>query len=418
MRIKLSNVGIIDNCDVEFIPGLNLIIGASGSGKSTLMRCIYNLAVNEFSDSDISFGKNTMRIDVENGDNNIQYSRSIKAKGERCYYKVNGEHYVKLGRQPLSAVTDALKIGSIDINGDEINFNFNLQFSSPFLILGNQSTLYNVLTYRSTFDISSINDYYAADIRNNASEMAISEKMKERLESDLSSLTNQAEKLKDVEDVYSRYMQCKHNSEFIDELNSLLNSMKLKANFEKSLLTVDKLLNDVDRAISTVTNLEDISKYRNMSTTYSEVNKRIKGIASIINHQDAAINLIQIVAQLDKLLKSKKDMSVIANKISEYELCIESSSVLLSKEYIAYDIVKQLRMLHSKSKCDKAIAVLDKCDYNKICTVDNLIELSDKMALLSVSNKAIAKVDRSINGVHKKLSEFDVCPLCGNSVHF
>ena len=53
MRIKLKNVGVISDCDIEFVPGINLIVGSSGSGKSTLMRCIRNVAMNEFSDSDI-----------------------------------------------------------------------------------------------------------------------------------------------------------------------------------------------------------------------------------------------------------------------------------------------------------------------------------------------------------------------------
>ena len=40
MRIQLSNVGVINKCDIEFVPGINLIIGASGSGKSTLMNML------------------------------------------------------------------------------------------------------------------------------------------------------------------------------------------------------------------------------------------------------------------------------------------------------------------------------------------------------------------------------------------
>ena len=179
MRVRLKNVGIIDDCDIKFVPGINLIIGSSGSGKSTLMRSIYNIASNEFSDSDISFGKNSMHIRVDYNGNSVEYSRSIKSKGDRFYYLVNGEKYAKVGRTVLPAVADVLKICDVDVNGENINFNFNLQFSSPFLILGNQSTLYNVLTYRSSFDISSINDYYTIDVKNNASEIASNVKLKD-----------------------------------------------------------------------------------------------------------------------------------------------------------------------------------------------------------------------------------------------
>ena len=78
MKIRLSNVGVVKNADLEFIPGLNLIVGSSGSGKSTLMRTIYNAATNEFADSDITFGKNSMSVEIECDGNNIQYNRSIR----------------------------------------------------------------------------------------------------------------------------------------------------------------------------------------------------------------------------------------------------------------------------------------------------------------------------------------------------
>ena len=130
MKLNLKNVGVIDSCEVEFVPGINIIVGSSGSGKSTLLRSIHNIAVNEFSDSDISFGKDSMTISVECDNNIIEYSRFTKSKGDKFYYVVNGEKYSKVGRQPLQVVSDILKLGDININGDCINFNFNMQFST------------------------------------------------------------------------------------------------------------------------------------------------------------------------------------------------------------------------------------------------------------------------------------------------
>ena len=40
MKVQLSNVGIIKDCNLEFTPGINLIIGSSGSGKSTLINLL------------------------------------------------------------------------------------------------------------------------------------------------------------------------------------------------------------------------------------------------------------------------------------------------------------------------------------------------------------------------------------------
>ena len=195
MKVKLKNVGVIDSCDVEFVPGINLIVGSSGSGKSTLLRSIHNIAVNEFSDSDISFGKESMHISIACDDNIIEYSRFTKSKGDKFYYVVNGEKYSKVGRQSLSAANDILKLGDIDINGDSINFNFNMQFSTPFLIFGSQSTLYNVLTYRSQFDISKINDCYNVDVKANNNEINTTLKVRDQLNESLIGLRVQESKL-------------------------------------------------------------------------------------------------------------------------------------------------------------------------------------------------------------------------------
>ena len=246
MRVKLNNVGVIDECDVEFTPGITLIIGSSGSGKSTLMRSIYNMASNGFSDCDIAFNKNTMKVFIECDGNKVEYIRNLKSKGDRFYYIVNGETYSKVGRTSLQQVSDALKISNIDINGEEINFNFNLQFSTPFLILGSQSTLYNVLTYRSTFDIASINDYYKLDIKNNESEILTVTKVKERLESTLNELEDKAEHFSPIENIYSKYMQCKHDSNFIDNLLQLNEKIKFNNDIELKSSYIEQCLNNVN----------------------------------------------------------------------------------------------------------------------------------------------------------------------------
>ena len=57
MRIKLKNVGVISDCDIEFVPGINLIVGSSGSGKSTLMKVFAGLQ--ECDSGERSVQKNT-----------------------------------------------------------------------------------------------------------------------------------------------------------------------------------------------------------------------------------------------------------------------------------------------------------------------------------------------------------------------
>ena len=414
MRVRLNNVGIIKDCDIEFVPGINLIIGSSGSGKSTLMRCMYNMAVNEFSDSDISFGQNTMNVKLDSDGNIIEYSRSIKAKGERCYYKVNGETYVKLGRQALPAVSETLRIGDVNVNGEDVNFNFNLQFSSPFLILGNQATLYNVLTYRSSFDISSINDYYSADIKSNTSEIAANEKLKLRLESNLESLEEQAYKLSPIENLYGDYIAYKHKAELLDELKLLYDKMSQDRLLEQKIIALDNIIINATAAITTASILKEITKYRSQYVSYDDVKLKSKQYANIVSSYEKSMLLIQSLIMIKKLYNLKQQYDSVYNNIEIISKCLTSTSNVLKSETFVNDLIKQSQLVNVLRKCCIITGILNKTDDGIITQINDLMFVAEKLTSLSDINTAIKNVKRKCTITHNKRAKFGICPLCGN----
>ena len=414
MRVRLNNVGIVKECDIEFVPGINLIIGSSGSGKSTLMRCLYNMAVNEFSDSDISFGQNTMNVRIDNGGNTIEYSRSIKAKGERCYYKVNGETYVKLGRQALPAVSETLRIGDVNVNGEDVNFNFNLQFSSPFLILGNQATLYNVLTYRSSFDISSINDYYSADIKSNASDIAANEKLKLRLEANLESLEEQAYKLSPIENLYGDYIAYKHKAELLDELKLLYDKMAQDRSLEKNIIALDNIIISTTAAITTASILKELYKYRTQYAMYDDVKLKSKQYTNIVSSYEKSMLLIQSLLMIKKLHSLKQQHESVYNNIEIIDMCLTSTNNALKNETLVNDLIKQSRLVNALRKCSTITDILNKTDDGIITQINDLMFVAEKLASLSDVNTAIKNVKRKCTMTHNKMAKFGICPLCGN----
>lgn len=415
MKIHLNNVGIINKCDVEFIPGINLIIGSSGSGKSTLMRCLYNMAVNEFSDSDISFGHNTMKVKIINDDNNvIEYNRSIKTKNDKCCYIVNGERYTKLGRQPLKAVSDTLKIGDIDINGESINFNFNLQFSSPFLILGSQSTLYNVLTYRSTFDISSINDYYMADVKNNSYKIATNEKLKEQLESNLNTLENQLEHLAPIENLYSDYIAYKHKLCIVNELNKLYNLLAYYKKITDLVFAIDPLINNINKSLNNITIINNLYSYKNNINNYNTFVSNINYITNIIKLNECAANKFQLLYDVSKLIVMRKSLNICNNNY--YYICsnITLLEKLLLNEQFTIDLLKQKNILLELDRCNKFINLVHNLSNYNINAISDLLMLDDKLLQFININKIIKETKRKCTITNNKLAKFGVCPLCGN----
>ena len=417
MKVKLSNVGIVENCDVEFVPGMNLIVGSSGSGKSTLMRTIHNFVSNEFSDADISFGKNKMEICIEHNGSVLKYVRHIKTTGDKCAYTVNGENYVKLGRQPLKQITDNLKIGSVTINGDDINFNFNLQFASPFLILGNQSTLYNVLTYRSAFDISSINDFYSIDIKNNAAEISVVEKMKEKLEDNLDSLKEQSEKLSSIEELYSRYTDCKHKGIIIDDVSALLNKLLNLRSLQQRVCIIAKCVKDIESLLNVFSVANDVSKLKNLHSEIACLSNKQRVIKETCERQEVAMHDISMLADFSKLNSSLNLFTSLNQNIVKLNSVVDTCSSIVQNDVFIYDIIKQynnVKLKYKNTAIADCLSKLDKIDLNAITNSNHIKELlSNRQANLN----SYENVNKQLDVVKSEISNFKVCPLCGNSVH-
>lgn len=414
MKVQLSNVGIIKDCDLEFTPGINLIIGNSGSGKSTLMRCIYNTAMNGFSDSDVAFGKSSMTVTIENNGNIIQYHRNPKAKGEKSYYIVNGETYSKIGRQPVQAVTDAFNIGDVEINGEKVNFNCNLQFATPFLILGSQSTLYNVLTYRSTFDIASINDYYNTDLRTNHNEINANNKLKAQLQSNLESLQIQEKQLKPIEDIYSNYITYKHNLEKLNDIKSLQSRLECINDLSDKIINIESLLSSINNAMKYTKSLYDIRTYNDTVNNHDKFIVMIDKSNLLIESYNKALNDIQRLASLNKyksLLDQSNDMM---NNIQILNNILDSSQQYVNKESFITDITRLKLLLKNNDKCNKIINELDKCNHINMSIIDDLCIIDDKLKQMNKVNHHINDLYDRCQAVNNELCIFDVCPLCGN----
>ena len=417
MRIKLNNVGVIEKCDVEFIPGINLIVGSSGSGKSTLMRSIYGMALNEFSDSDISFGKNTMNITICCNGNTIEYVRSIHSRGDKFFYKVNNEVYNKIGRTALPQVAEVLKIGDVEVNGESINFNFNLQFSTPFLILGSQSTLYNVLTYRSSFDISSINDFYSADVKNNANELATTVKVKERLEENLENLESQSSLLSPIESIYSNYISCKHKSQIIDELKSQLEKKHLFNTYCDNLDSLNYIIEKVDKAITLLLKLKEVSKYAVLCNNNKEISNEIKKYNKLISHYESAMNVIQSLTDISNMSKLVTTKEIISYNIDLIDKCIKSYNKIANNESLFVDVTKQLSLLNKFNKCTNAISKIGDAGKTTLDLLDDFFIVRDKLKSTDNLDTSLVSINKECESIHKKLSKFSVCPLCGGTLH-
>lgn len=414
MKVKLNNVGIINKCDVEFLPGFNIIVGNSGSGKSTLMRAIHGIATNEFSDSDISFGKNTMTIEIESDNNTVVYTRSIKSRGDKFYYTVNGEKYAKVGRSELQAASDILKIGNQNINGEDINFNFNLQFATPFLIFGSQSTLYNVLTYRSQFDVSSMNDYYNQDVKANNNEIATNTEVKNRLEQNLESLKKQEIDLKSIENLYSRFITYKHKSVLLNDLKQVYSQLVELSSISEKVSNISKILNKIEKCNNLFKQYSDYIELYNCKKNSDKIENKLSEYSAIISSYSKAKQSLELL----KDLLSIKNTFFICNRLkSRSDSIISCLQNVKSNNYsteMLNDFVRQYQLLKFSNKCNNIIKILKQFNSTKISLLEDLININNVFNQIENINRSMTKIKQLESDVNNEMSTFKVCPLCGS----
>ena len=83
LKIQLKNYGLIEDAEVEFYPGLNIIIGESGNGKSTLLRAIYATIFNDTGDNAVRMGAKGYYRKIDYKGHTIEKTRELKEKDNK-----------------------------------------------------------------------------------------------------------------------------------------------------------------------------------------------------------------------------------------------------------------------------------------------------------------------------------------------
>lgn len=372
MEIDLKNVGIIKEAHLSFKPGLNLIIGPSSSGKSTLLRAIRSMMDNTFADSNVAFGQKKMAIRIKDGENTATYVRDLENASKKSAYQVNGQVYTKVGRNSLDAISQLFKIAPVEIDGEKVNFNFSAQFSGPFLLLGSTSLLYSILTYRSTFDITKVNDLYFSDYKKVKQDITIAQKTKETLEVEENKLKKKYEMLSPITDIFNRMQVLKQDKSSYDSLVELSVRYKQLKSQIKSLINQREELNNI------------LPKYDYLNV----LNAKFTLISKYVSLRD------------DRSKYSIEDISFIPSSIEYLQLLFKKRDVLSR-----YALLKKAVFDYSKLSVElNNLPDLNSLELgNKYMNISR--ELNDKKNELDTCTKDYTNITEQINAV-------GICPLC------
>ena len=370
-NINISNIAIIDNLEINFSKGFNVITGESGSGKSILIKSIEYLKGKKFNKDDLR--KNTDSASISSVINVDNKDYSLKRRISKNY------------------------VSSFYINDVKTNFETYSLFLKNAIDIHNQNDHQDLLD--KSLHIQYLDGFSDNSLLLNQIDSIYSEWQKKK--KDLSDILNQKDEYKTKKELYQfqneELSKIELTEDMVAELMSnyqlLFNSKKIKDSISltKAKLNDDLSDNNVSTKISNaIKNIEDIVEY---SKDFKTIRSRLESL--LIEANDISFDLEnlenEIVFDSNKLKHYEEKIAFINHLKSKYGPTIKD--VMHHKESLKKQIIKSKNF-------DKDISNLQ-LKINKL--ENNLMKLCEKIS--NIRKKMKPKIESAIK---QKLLSLDL----------
>jgi len=372
LKVNLENFQSISKADLEFVQGINIIVGQSNSGKSAILRAIKGAVLNpNGSQRYIKNGEKQFKVNVEYEGNNISWTREGNKSPK---YIINGEEYLKVGSSNLQDVCP--KSGFVlDERGNLMNIESELELPFPFD--KSNSELFKLFE-KNIFcvsDSSSVTKFIKAD-------------------------EEEANRLKDN----STYEldRIKQKLEAINELEQEIDLNKL-INGRNTLSNLMNKSNEIKLDIQNLSGIIEAGKVLRKAVPTIEVNTNLQHDYYKLQEDVCKLNEIRGVGAVLKATPTASTPKVF--NISEYSE-LKNSIIQLNK---AEETISILRPLESPTT-----RVLDE-EYTSLRNDINSLQKLREQAL--VIQKNITDNKELLTQLEADKARFKVCPLCGGELN-
>ena len=372
LKVNLENFQSISKADLEFVQGINIIVGQSNSGKSAILRAIKGAVLNpNGSQRYIKNGEKQFKVNVEYEGNNIGWTREGNKSPK---YIINGEEYLKVGSSNLQDVCP--KSGFVlDERGNLMNIESELELPFPFD--KSNSELFKLFE-KNIFcvsDSSSVTKFIKAD-------------------------EEEANRLKDN----STYEldRIKQKLEAINELEQEIDLNKL-INGRNTLSNLMNKSNEIKLDIQNLSGIIEAGKVLKKAVPTIEVNTNLQHDYYKLQEDVCKLNEIRGVGAVLKATPTASTPKVF--NISEYSE-LKNSIIQLNK---AEETISILRPLESPTT-----RVLDE-EYTSLRNDINSLQKLREQAL--VIQKNITDNKELLTQLEADKARFKVCPLCGGELN-
>ena len=399
-NINLENFQSISNAQLEFVTGINLIVGQSNSGKTAILRAINSVVSNP------TRGKYFIKKGTKSSEVTIEFEGSTiswKRTPTDINYEIDGELYKKAGRNTLFDI----KADNGFVQDDSGNImNIEGEWDLPFPFDRTPSELFKL--FENIFCISDS----AVILKSFKDEEGNIVKEKLSLEDKLSRTTKKISGLEELQNEVNL-------EKYVRKLDIFRGHVTKYKNISED---IQKIYNS--EKFSHI-NLDEVCPPKEDSIgAYVETAKDYKFLVKVLHRQKFYKSLpeslivgetlekyIQMSADYEHIIHAKALKSIDISK----ECTIDGSTLV---EYL--EISEDYKILQRLSRASKF-------DIIKECNIDNTLneyevlrkdlEFIQKCYKKCKELKAqYAALDTRIETAQEKLNKYKVCPLCGHEL--
>lgn len=421
--VQIKNYQRIKNAKLEFVPGLNVIVGQSNNGKSAILRAIQTALFNISRESHVTLGETKSAVGIRYNDHEIIWRRDNEAASPMSY-RVDGKILTKLGRGQPPIISDLMGIREVELDEMKIKLNFQKQMEYPFLLDKTPSQLFKFIVQSAEEDnVMDVIQTMKTDLNSITVNVKAYEEARESLriatQREVARYKSKKESVETCDRVLAmeskvkRYQRLKELTESMgDLLVTIAQATEEKDKIDIRLGVLELTLSKVSESIPKVVNLssqtEDLSRVeetvKQAQSDLSQVDGLLKqySVLDVLSGRLTKVTELTVRRQdldstLEECLAYKEEYFRYKNEHAEIQGKVESIEVVLRQVSSRIDTYGELE--------------------NRSSSLESIIsEIESTGEVLDKQLADLKSVENQLAEVESNLNKFDICPFCGSEL--
>lgn len=390
-KTTIKDYQIIKKANLEFRPGLTVIIGPSNNGKTSIFKALKANMYTVPGSTPIRVGQSSYAVGIQYNEHTVILQKSNKDS----VYLIDGEKYTKFGTTTPEAVSKALNIKELTLNGNKEQLNFWDQMNYPFLLDRTAVEL-----FRFIID-SGDDDQISKALKNMVSDRQQISKDINILQGSINSVDNRLNSLKEDLDKSKSIIDAANSIIDLQVKVAKLNSMKfIKTSLDNIKQNEQLVKPKLDKSKIEFDNLEQLNYSLNL------LNQRYNILSDIL-------------IKLDNIIGSESDINerlVKINRIFNIDLSKTSKLFRMKEIFKTINYINDRKNELEKHPHDFYDINID--EYR--IKLNSLKEISRNLDLINEKNiensKTLENIDVKLDEIIKLKGLFDICPVCGSTI--